>query len=180
MQYTNHYESPVGNILLAADQVGLTGLWFEGAKYYANHLALEHEEKNLPVFEDVKRWLAIYFSGQEPDFTPPLHVIGSSFQLAVWEILREIPYGKTMTYGDIAKIIASRQGLPRMSAQAVGGAVGHNEISIIIPCHRVVGTNGSLTGYAGGIDKKVKLLNLEKADMSRLFVPEKGTAVCAK
>ncbi len=180
MQYTNHYESPVGNILLAADQVGLTGLWFEGAKYYANHLAPEHEEKNLPVFEDVKRWLAIYFSGQEPDFTPPLHVIGSSFQLAVWEILREIPYGKTITYKDIAKTIASRQGLPRMSAQAVGGAVGHNEISIIIPCHRVVGTNGSLTGYAGGIDKKIKLLNLEKADMSRLFVPEKGTAVCAK
>ncbi len=180
MQYTNHYESPVGNILLAADQVGLTGLWFEGAKYYANHLVPEHEEKNLPVFEDVKRWLTIYFSGQEPDFTPPLHVIGSSFQLAVWEILREIPYGKTMTYGDIAKTIASRQGLPRMSAQAVGGAVGHNEISIIIPCHRVVGTNGSLTGYAGGIDKKVKLLNLEKSDMSRLFVPGKGTAVCAK
>lgn len=180
MQYTSHYQSPVGNILLAADTTGLTGLWFEGEKYYANNLDPEHEERNLPVFEDVKRWLTIYFSGQEPDFTPPLHLLGSSFQLAVWEILQKIPYGKTMTYGEIAKIIADRQGLPHMSAQAVGGAVGHNEISIIVPCHRVVGTNGSLTGYAGGIDKKIKLLNLEKADMSRLFVPEKGTAVCAK
>ncbi len=177
MQYTSHYESPVGGILLAADRVGLTGLWFDGEKYYANRLDPEHEERNLPVFEDVKRWLTIYFSGREPDFMPPLHVIGSTFQLAVWEILRKIPYGKTMTYGEIAKIIAKQQGLPRMSAQAVGGAVGHNEISIIIPCHRVVGTNGSLTGYAGGIDKKVKLLNLEKADMEQLFVPKKGTAL---
>lgn len=125
----------------------------------------------------MKRWLTIYFSGREPDFIPPLHIIGSTFQLAVWEILRKIPYGKTTTYGEIAKTIARQQGLPRMSAQAVGGAVGHNEISIIIPCHRVVGTNGSLTGYAGGIDKKVKLLNLEKADMTKLFVPKKGTAL---
>ena len=177
MQYTSHYESPVGGILLAADHVGLTGLWFDGEKYYANHLDPEHEERNIPIFDDMKRWLTIYFSGHEPDFTPPLHMIGSSFQLAVWEILRKIPYGKTITYGEIAKIIAKQQGLPRMSAQAVGGAVGHNEISIIIPCHRVVGTNGSLTGYAGGIDKKVKLLNLEKADMEQLFVPKKGTAL---
>lgn len=177
MQYTSHFESPIGGILLAADRVGLTGLWFDGEKYYANHLDPEHEERDMPIFEDVKRWLTIYFSGHEPDFMPPLHMIGSPFRLAVWEILRKIPYGKTMTYGEIAKIIAKQQGVSRMSAQAVGGAVGHNEISIIIPCHRVVGTNGSLTGYAGGIDKKVKLLNLEKADMEQLFVPKKGTAL---
>ena len=163
MQYTSHYESPIGGILLAADQKGLTGLWFDGQKYYANHLDSEHEEKNLPIFEETKRWLTIYFSGREPDFTPSLHIQGSSFQLAVWEILQKIPYGETMTYGEIAEIIAKQKGLPHMSAQAVGGAVGHNRISIIVPCHRVVGTNGSLTGYAGGIDKKVKLLALEKA-----------------
>ncbi len=163
MQYTSHYESPIGGILLAADEKGLTGLWFDGQKYYANHLDSEHEEKNLPIFEETKRWLTIYFSGREPDFTPSLHIQGSSFQLAVWEILQKIPYGKTMTYGEIAEIIAKQKGIPRMSAQAVGGAVGHNRISVIVPCHRVVGTNGSLTGYAGGIDKKVKLLALEKA-----------------
>ncbi len=162
MQYVNHYESPFGDILLAADLVGLTGLWFDGEKYYANHLDPEHEEKNLPVFEETKRWLTIYFSGQEPDFTPPLHIIGSPFQLSVWKILQKIPYGKTMTYGEIAKVIAKQRGLSHMSAQAVGGAVGHNEISIIIPCHRVIGTDGSLTGYAGGLDKKEKLLQLEK------------------
>lgn len=162
MQYVNHYESPFGDILLAADMAGLTGLWFDGEKYYANHLDPEHEEKNLPVFEETKRWLTIYFSGQEPDFTPLLHIIGSPFQLSVWKILQKIPYGKTMTYGEIAKVIAKQRGLPHMSAQAVGGAVGHNEISIIIPCHRVIGTDGSLTGYAGGLDKKEKLLQLEK------------------
>ncbi|MDE6963911.1 MAG: methylated-DNA--[protein]-cysteine S-methyltransferase, partial [Lachnospiraceae bacterium] len=155
MQYTSHYESPIGGILLAADQKGLTGLWFDRQKYYANHLDSEHEEKNLPIFEETKRWLTIYFSGREPDFTPSLHIQGSSFQLAVWEILQKIPYGKTMTYGEIAEVIAKQKGLPRMSAQAVGGAVGHNRISVIVPCHRVVGANGSLTGYAGGIDKKV-------------------------
>ncbi len=177
MQYTSHYESPIGGILLAADQKGLTGLWFDGQKYYANHLDSEHEEKNLPIFEETKRWLTIYFSGREPDFTPSLHIKGSSFQLAVWEILQKIPYGKTMTYGEIAEIIAKQKGLPHMSAQAVGGAVGHNRISIIVPCHRVVGANGSLTGYAGGIDKKVKLLALEKAVQNEArgeSCPDKG------
>ena len=108
---------------------------------------------------------------------PPVHMIGSPFQLAVWEILRQIPYGQTTTYGHIAQMIAQQRGLPHMSAQAVGGAVGHNEISIIIPCHRVVGSNGSLTGYAGGIDKKLRLLTLEKADISKFFIPKKGTAL---
>ena len=117
-------------------------------------------KKKFPLFEKAKQWLDIYFSGKEPDFTVPLHFTGTDFQNEVWEILCTIPYGQTMTYGEIAKQIAVKKGLPRMSAQAVGGAVGHNEISIIVPCHRVVGTNGSLTGYAGGIDKKIKLLTI--------------------
>lgn len=177
MQYTTTYESPIGGILLAADEIGLTGLWFDGEKYFADHLDPEHEEKELPVFEEVKRWLDIYFTGKEPDFMPPIHMIGTQFQMEVWEILRQIPYGKLTTYGEIAKQIAEKRGLERMSAQAVGGAVGHNEISIIVPCHRVVGTNGSLTGYAGGVDKKEAMLKLEGVQMEHLFIPKKGTAL---
>ena len=131
----------------------------------------------MPIFEQTVRWLDIYFSGREPDFTPTVSMETTPFRKAVWEIMLTIPYGKTMTYGQIAEKIAKQRGIDKMSAQAVGGAVGHNSISIIIPCHRVVGTNGSLTGYAGGIDKKIYLLELEKADMSRLFVPKKGTAL---
>ena len=165
MQYISHYRSPIGNILLAADEIGLTGLWFEGQKYFALYLDKEHEEKEIPIFEKVKEWLTVYFSGKEPDFTVPLHFTGTDFQNEVWEILCTIPYGHT------------KKGLPRMSAQAVGGAVGHNEISIIVPCHRVVGTNGSLTGYAGGIEKKVELLKLENVDMKQFSIPRKGTAL---
>ena len=177
MTFLQHYNSPLGGILLAADEIGLTGLWFDGQKYFARDLPAEHVEQNTPVLSEAKRWLGIYFTGREPDFTPPLHPIGSVFRQAVWEILLQIPYGQTTTYGEIARQLAAKLGLPRMSAQAVGGAVGHNEISIIIPCHRVVGTSGSLTGYAGGIDKKVKLLELEHTDMTELFVPEKGAAL---
>lgn len=177
MTYIQHYRSPLGGILLAADEIGLTGLWFDGEKYFADNLPAEHIEQETPVLSAAVRWLDIYFSGKESDFTPPLHPIGSPFRQAVWAILLEIPYGKTVTYGEIARQIAAQQGLPKMSAQAVGGAVGHNEISVIIPCHRVVGTGGSLTGYAGGIDRKTALLELEHADMSRLFVPKKGTAL---
>lgn len=161
MQYITHYASPMGDILLAADDIGLTGLWFEGQKYFALSLDKEHEEKDLPLFDQTKKWLDIYFSGQEPGLTVPLHFKGSSFQREVWEILRRIPYGQTMTYGEIAHLLSVRKGLRCMSAQAVGGAVGHNPISIIVPCHRVIGANGRLTGYAGGIDKKLKLLQLE-------------------
>lgn len=164
MQYTSHYCSPIGDILLAADDIGLTGLWFEGQKYFALYLDKEHEEKEIPIFGKAKQWLDIYFSGKEPDFTVPLHFTGTEFQNEVWAILRTIPYGHTMTYGEIAKQIAARKGLPRMSAQAVGGAVGHNPVSVIVPCHRVVGAVGSLTGYAGGLDKKEKLLALEKGE----------------
>ena len=177
MAYVQHYDSPLGGILLAADESGITGLWFDGQKYFARDLPAERVEQNTPALAEAKRWLDIYFTGGEPDFTPPLHPIGSGFRQAVWNILLQIPYGQTTTYGEIARQLAAKQGLARMSAQAIGGAVGHNEISIIIPCHRVVGTNGSLTGYAGGIDRKVKLLELEHTDMSSFFVPKKGTAL---
>ena len=177
MAYVQHYDSPLGGILLAADESGITGLWFDGQKYFARDLPAEHVEQNTPALAEAKRWLDIYFTGGEPDFTPPLHPIGSGFRQAVWNILLQIPYGQTTTYGEIARQLAAKQRLARMSAQAVGGAVGHNEISIIIPRHRVVGTNGSLTGYAGGIDRKEKLLELEHTDMSGFFVPKKGTAL---
>lgn len=165
MQYISHYSSPLGDILLAADSVGLTGLWFEGQKYFALNLDKEHEEKEIPLFAEAKRWLDIYFSGKEPDVSVPLHFTGTEFQNEVWELLLAIPYGQTTTYGELAERIAGKRGVKHMSAQAVGGAIGHNNISVIVPCHRVVGANGSLTGYAGGIDKKVKLLELEKADI---------------
>lgn len=171
MMYTLHYDSPLGGILLAADEVGLTGLWFDGEKYFADTLDPEHKAQETPILREAKRWLDVYFRGQEPDFTPPLHPIGSPFRQEVWALLLQIPYGQTTTYGALAKQLAAMHGLARMSAQAVGGAVGRNEISIIIPCHRVVGTNGSLTGYAGGIDKKAKLLTLEKIHMEHLFPP---------
>ena len=177
MTCIQHYDSPLGGILLAADDDGLTGLWFDGEKYFADHLPAEHTERETSVLAQTARWLDIYLTGREPDFLPPLHPIGSAFRQTVWEILLQIPYGRTTTYGEIAQQLAERRGCTRRSAQAVGGAVGHNEISIIIPCHRVVGTNGSLTGYAGGIDKKVRLLELERADMHGLFVPQKGTAL---
>ena len=177
MQYVSHYSSPLGAILLAADDIGLTGLWFEGQKYFALHLDPKREERELPLFETAKRWLDLYFSGKEPDFSVPLHFTGTDFQNEVWRILRAIPYGQTTTYGEIARQLARERGLPHMSAQAVGGAVGRNRISVIVPCHRVVGTDGSLTGYAGGIDRKSKLLALEGVDMSRLFIPKKGTAL---
>ena len=177
MTYTQHYDSPLGGILLAADEVGLTGLWFDGEKYFADHLPAEHAQEETAILVEARRWLDVYFSGREPGFLPPLHPVGSAFRQEVWELLLQIPYGQTTTYGEIAQQLAQQRGLPRMSAQAVGGAVGHNAISVIIPCHRVVGTNGSLTGYAGGIDKKVRLLELEHADMTGLFVPRKGTAL---
>lgn len=173
MVYTCTYRSKLGDILLAADEVGLMGLWFEGQKYFANTLLRECISQETPVLTQAKTWLDLYFSGQNPTFTPPLHPAGSFFRQAVWKILLQIPYGHTMTYGEIARELAEKQKRSHMSAQAVGGAVGHNEISIIIPCHRVVGSNGSLTGYAGGIDKKIALLQLEHAEMNHLFVPKK-------
>ena len=177
MQSIHHYASPLGGILLAADGEGLTGLWFEGQKHFACRLDPAHGERDLPVFRRTAQWLDLYFSGQEPDFTPPLHLTGTDFQNEVWKLLLEIPYGKTATYGGLALELARRRGDSPMSARAVGGAVGRNPISVIIPCHRVVGSSGSLTGYAGGLEKKRRLLTLEGADLTGLFTPEKETAI---
>ena len=168
MEYTHHYDSPLGGITLASDGDSLTGLWFDGQKYFAASLDPLHTEKRLPVFDRTDRWLNLFFQGQAPDFTPPLRMKTTAFRKVVWDILLTIPYGQTITYGEIAERMARQMGLAHMSAQAVGGAVGHNAISLIIPCHRVIGADGSLTGYAGGLDKKMQLLKLEKADLSVL------------
>jgi methylated-DNA-[protein]-cysteine S-methyltransferase len=163
MEYTFEYDSPIGILTIASDGESVTGLWIRGQKHFAATLEEENSAGNLPIFEMVKEWLAIYFSDKNPAFTLPLAPKGSPFRQAVWKILCTIPYGEVITYGDIAKMIAKNSG---KSAQAVGGAVGHNPISIIIPCHRVVGSDGSLTGYAGGLEIKKKLLALERADIS--------------
>ena len=162
--YVAYVDSPMGGITLGSDGDRLTGLWFDGQKNFGSTLSEEAEEKSLPVFEETERWLEIYFGGKQPDFTPPLAPQGTDFRKAVWEILLTIPYGETMTYGEIARFIAQKKELDNVSAQAVGGAVGHNPISIIIPCHRVVGTGGSLIGYAGGLERKQWLLQLERGD----------------
>ena len=157
MEYTAHYDSPLGDITLASDGMVLTGVWFEGQKYFGSTFGpLASLPAELPVFEETCRWLDIYFSGREPDFMPPLSLRGTLFQQRVWKELLPIPYGQTVTYGELAHRLGCR------SAQAVGGAVGRNPISIIVPCHRVVGTNGSLTGYAAGLDRKRALLELEQ------------------
>ena len=161
MEYLHDTETPLGKVVMSSDGTVLTGLWFEGQKYFGATLSGKGEEKMLPVFEEAEAWLAAYFSGKDPGFTPPLAPKGTPFRTAVWEILLTIPFGQTMTYGEIAAALAEKQGLKHMSAQAVGGAVGHNPVSLIIPCHRVLGSDGSLTGYAGGIDRMEKLLALE-------------------
>ena len=166
MQYKSTYLSPLGEMTLSSDEIGLTGIWFVGQKYYARILGDESQECETEPIKLAKLWLDAYFDGKEPEIKVPLHLIGTDFQKEVWEILQTIPYGKTMSYGEIALKITKRRGntnlTKKMSAQAVGSAVGHNPISIIIPCHRVLGSDGSLTGYAGGLDRKKALLNLEK------------------
>lgn len=161
LQYINYYSSPLGNILLSADESGLTGLWFEQQRHFAAFLTGCEQTANLPVFNEVTCWLDTYFAGRNPDFMPQLHMIGTDFQRSVWRILLTIPYGQIVTYGQIAEKLAAERGAPKMSARAVGSAVGRNHISLIIPCHRVVGSNGDPTGYAGGIERKVALLKIE-------------------
>ena len=161
MVYTTEYASPLGPITLACDEDAIIGLWFNGQRYFGNILPEQTEQKEQPLFADAKRWLDVYFSGRAPDFLPPLRYDSTPFRKTVCEIMLTIPYGRTMTYGEIAAEIARRQGLEKMSAQAVGGAVGSNPIAILVPCHRVLGASGRLTGYAGGMDKKVRLLEFE-------------------
>ena len=170
MIYKNIYKSPLGNITLTSNGDTLTGLVFENQKYQGHVLLQNSETKELPVFEETKLWLGIYFQGKEPDFMPKISLENTtSFRKEVAEIMLTIPYGQTMTYGEIADILAKRRGVAKMSARAVGGAVGHNPISIIVPCHRVVGANGNLTGYAGGMERKIELLKLEQVDLSKYF-----------
>lgn len=181
---TTTCETPLGTATLASDGASLTGLWLEGQKYFGppaktevralpsvssdSAFATSPEQSRTAaaraVFDQTQRWLELYFSGQEPDFCPPLELDGTDFQKTVWSVLRTIPYGKTMTYGEVSKLVAAKLGRSAMSAQAVGGAVGRNPISIIVPCHRVIGADGSLTGYAGGLWRKEKLLRLERGE----------------
>lgn len=161
-QYIWKWESPFGEMTMASDGENLIGLWFEQQKYFGATLAENVVEEKLPVFGETMCWLERYFAGEKPEIAElPLAPQGSEFRKAVWKILCQIPYGEVMTYGEIAKLMAKARGLEHMSAQAVGGAVGHNPISVIIPCHRVIGSDGSLTGYAGGVELKKKLLEHE-------------------
>lgn len=171
INYIHSFASPLGKILLCADRTGLSGLWFEDQKYYAAGLDLTHavtvnapfSDSEFPIISQTRKWLELYFSGTEPDFTIPLHLTGTDFQIEIWKLLLKIPYGTTTTYGKIAEIYARAHKLPHMSAQAVGNAVGHNKISILVPCHRVLSASGDLTGYAGGLKRKNYLLSLEKS-----------------
>ncbi len=169
--FVHEYKSPLGRLTLASDGESLTGLWLAGQKYYGATLGKDAVPRRLPVFEATAAWLDEYFQGGAPGAAPPLAPAGSAFRQEVWQILLAIPRGRVTTYGAIARALAARNGKTSFSAQAVGGAVGHNPISVIIPCHRVVGSDGSLTGYAGGVDKKMLLLQLEKADMMDRFEP---------
>ncbi|MBQ8358310.1 MAG: methylated-DNA--[Oscillospiraceae bacterium] len=179
MYYCYTYPSPVGKITVASNEKSIVGLWIEKQKYYMDVLENKaYQEKETDAIRLAKVWLDKYFNNEKPPIDGlPMEFIGSDFRKQIWRILAEIPYGEVITYGDVAKQIAKEKGLAAMSAQAVGGAVGRNPISIIIPCHRVVGANGSLTGYAGGIDIKTRLLAFEGADMSKLYAPTKGTAL---
>lgn len=173
--YTCAYESPLGEITLACDGEAIVGLWFNEHTRHAPVLPEQTIQEETALLRDGKRWLETYFSGKNPDFLPPIRYDSTPFRKTVCDIMLTIPYGQTMTYGEIAAEVARQQGIAKMSAQAVGGAVGRNPISLMIPCHRVVGTSGSLTGYGGGMERKVKLLELEKVDMRRFFVPKKGS-----
>ena len=169
MIYTTNYKSPVGNLLLASKDNKLIGVWIEGQKYYLSNLKDEiKQSEDDKILRETKIWLDRYFNKEKPDIKElELNPMGSDFRQEVWKILCDIPYGKVITYNDIAKQIAHNRRIKKMSTQAVGGAVGHNPISIIIPCHRVIGKDGSLTGYAGGIDTKIKLLNIEGIKINR-------------
>ena len=162
MEHTYHYDSPLGGMTVICDGEALTGLWFDHQKHVPISSAGPDETGEAPIIEETIRWLNLYFSGRDPGFTPKLKIQTTAFRKTVWEILLTIPYGKTVTYGEVAERAANQMHLPRMSAQAVGGAVGHNPFALIIPCHRVIGANGALTGYAAGIERKRMLLEMEK------------------
>lgn len=172
MNYIQNYISPIGEMFMFSDGENLINLSYVNAKYYQELHKSNAIKNNLPIFETTKSWLDIYFNGGIPNFTPSIKLKGTDFRMKVWKLLMDIPYGTTTTYGEIAKKISSQNNLKQMSAQAVGGAIGHNPISIIIPCHRVIGSDGCMTGYAGGIDKKVKLLKIEGAYKDNFSLPK--------
>lgn len=177
--YTCRYRTPGGfdDLWMESDGGVLTGLWFEGSRGQSAPCT-DCGDPELPVFRETRRWLDVYFSGRPPDFLPSFRIDGlTPFRRAVTDAMLAIPFGRTATYGGIAAAIARRRGIPRMSAQAVGGAVGWNPICLLVPCHRVVGANRSLTGYGGGIRNKIALLRLEGHDLSRFAVPTRGTAL---
>lgn len=161
--YTHNYQSPLGEIVIASDDTAITGLWLVGQRHFDIEVEGCITDKDLPIFDEVSRWLDIYFTGNNPGEIPAVRMNGTPFQLEVWQILQAVPYGKLITYREIAELIAKKRGITKMSACAVGNAVGRNPVSILVPCHRVVGSSGKMTGYAGGIERKVKLLKLENA-----------------
>ena len=166
MKYIRRCASPLGGITLASDGAALTGLWFDGQRFFGRGLSGAPEERALPVFDEAARWLEAYFSGREPEGRPPLHLRATPFESAVWQQLLRIPYGETVTYGALARILSAQSGRT-VSPRAVGGAVGRNPVSLLIPCHRVVGAGGALTGYAGGVARKEWLLALERGGAPR-------------
>lgn len=167
MEYIFEYKSPIGAIIITSDETEITGFRFKGES--EAEVLSDKKYKETSAIKEGKKWLDLYFSGKNPGYIPAINPTGTEFQKLVWKLLLEIPYGKTTTYGEIAGKIAEIKNVSRMSAQAVGGAVGKNPIAIIIPCHRVVGKNGKLTGYRYGMDKKISLLALEGADMGEFF-----------
>ena len=175
--YISTIPSPLGELTIASDGECLTGLWLAEQKYFMANVGATEHMPDLPVFLETRTWLEVYFTGEDPGPIPAVNPQGTEFRRRVWEMLAEIPYGHLATYGELAQRIAAERGVTKMSSRAVGGAVGHNPISIIVPCHRVVGSNGSLTGFGGGIARKIQLLELEGIDMSRLTIPTKGTAL---
>ena len=178
MLYAIGYDAPVGPLWVVSDATHLRGVWMQGQKYFADRLSESPQAREVPVLAQARAWLDAYFAGQRPAVDAlPLAPEGSAFRQQVWQLLCDIPYGETTTYGALAQALAAHTGQARVSAQAVGGAVGHNPLSIIVPCHRVVGRDGSLTGYAGGLDKKIQLLTHEGVDLSGLYVPKRGTAL---
>ncbi len=179
MEYKCYYDAPIGKIILLSNGKELTGLYFDTSRFIGKLNDIELRVNNeLEIFTITRKWLDRYFNGDNPNPKEiQIKLKGTEFSKKVWSILKQIPYGKTVTYGEIANIIAKENGIKKMSAQAVGNAVGHNPVSIIIPCHRVIGANGNLTGYGGGIDKKIELLKIEKTNMDKFYVPKKGTAL---
>jgi methylated-DNA-[protein]-cysteine S-methyltransferase len=158
---TCSYPSPLGEILASAEQGALTGLWFEAQRHYPQGFESWETKPDEPVLKKLGEWLERYFEGSAEPFAGPLALRGTPFRREVWDLLLEIPYGETRSYGEMARMLGARHGIAKMAAQAVGQAVGHNPVSLVVPCHRVIGTQGSLTGYGGGLDKKLYLLKLE-------------------